>query len=388
MTSDASELAPTAVHAMRMATAAGLVYVSDAEPGIARVRAGEGFVYRHQNRRPVKDSATLQRIARLAIPPAYEDVWICANPNGHLQATGHDARRRKQYRYHAEWRVLRDDAKFDRMIAFGEALPKLRRRLRRDLALPGLPRDKVLAVLVSLLDVTRARIGNESYVRDNKSYGLTTLRNRHAAFVHDGRALLSFRGKGGVEHEVAIDDRRLARIVRRCQQLPGQLLFQYLDDDGLRRPVTSDLVNEYLKEVTGAEFTAKDFRTWIATVRAFTLLAHTPLPEAASEHALKTCIVAAIRQVASELRNTPAVCRKSYINPVVFAAWRSGALQKSARDNLSGAPRRAEATTLAFLRAQARSAKSNGTRSKAHSAAWAQRGPRKETGATALSAAP
>ena len=193
-----------------------------------------------------------------------------------------------------EWRVLRDDAKFDRMIAFGEALPKLRRRLRRDLALPGLPRDKVLAVMVSLLDVTRARIGNESYVRDNKSYGLTTLRNRHAAFVRDGRARLSFRGKGGVEHEVAIDDRRLAAIVRRCQQLPGQLLFQYLDDDGVRRPVTSDLVNEYLKEVTGADFTAKDFRTWIATVRAFTLLACTPLPEAPSERALKACIVAAI----------------------------------------------------------------------------------------------
>jgi DNA topoisomerase IB len=371
---------------MRMATAAGLVYVSDAEPGIVRVRAGDRFVYRHPNRRPVRDRATLQRIASLAIPPAYDGVWICTNPNGHLQATGRDARRRKQYRYHAQWRVLRDDAKFDRMIAFGEALPKLRRRLRRDLALSGLPRDKVLAVIVSLLDATRVRIGNESYVRDNKSYGLTTLRNRHAAFVRDGRARLSFRGKGGVEHEVAIDDRRLAAIVRRCQQLPGQLLFQYLDDDGLRRPVTSDLVNEYLKEVTGADFTAKDFRTWIATVRAFTLLACTPLPEAPSERALKACIVAAIAQVAAELRNTPAVCRKSYINPVVFDAWRGGALQRYA--NLSGAPRRAEAAALAFLRTQARLAKRNGTGPKVTSSAWAQRGRAKGSGATALSAAP
>jgi len=381
-----TEHAPTKVNAMSMATAAGIVYVYDAEAGIARVRAGDGFAYRHPSHRPVRDQATLQRIARLAIPPAYEDVWICTKPNGHLQATGRDARRRKQYRYHSQWRVLRDDAKFDRMIAFGEALPKLRRRLRRDLRLPGLPRDKVLAVLVSLLDVTRARIGNESYVRDNGSYGLTTLRNRHAAFVHDGRARLSFRGKGGVEHEVAIDDRRLASIVRHCQQLPGQLLFQYLDDDGLRRPVTSDLVNEYLKDVTGADFTAKDFRTWIATVRAFTLLAGTPLPEAPGEHAVKTCIVAAIRQVASELRNTPAVCRKSYINPAVFDAWRNGALHRYA--DLSGAPRRAEATTLAFLRTQARSARRNGARSKTYSFAPVQRGRPERAGATALSAAP
>jgi DNA topoisomerase IB len=377
-----TERAPTTVHAMRMAAAAGLVYVSDAEPGIARLRVGDGFVYRYPNHRRVKDRATLQRIARLAIPPAYEDVWICMNPNGHLQATGRDARRRKQYRYHGDWRLLRDDAKFDRMIAFGESLPKLRRRLRRDLALPGLPRDKVLAVLVSLLDATRARIGNESYVRDNNSYGLTTLRNRHAAFVHDGRARLSFRGKGGVEHEVAIDDRRLAGIVRHCQQLPGQLLFQYLDDDGLRRPVTSDLVNEYLKDVTGADFTAKDFRTWIATVRAFTLLGSTPLPETPSERALKTCIVAAVRQVAQELRNTPAVCRKSYINPVVLDAWRSGALHRYV--NCAGAPRRAESTTLAFLRAQARSVKRSGATRSLRASTRVPRGRQ----VTALSAAP
>ena len=371
---DAVELAPTAAHAMRMATEAGLVYVSDAEPGSSACARATASSIAIPTAGPSGTGPRCNALPAWPFRPHTKDVWICANPNGHLQATGRDARRRKQYRYHAQWRVLRDDAKFDRMIAFGEALPKLRRRLRRDLVLSGLPRDKVLAVIVSLLDVTRVRIGNESYVRDNKSYGLTTLRNRHAAFVRDGRARLSFRGKGGVEHEVAIDDRRLAAIVRRCQQLPGQLLFQYLDDDGLRRPVTSDLVNEYLKEVTGADFTAKDFRTWIATVRAFTLLVGTPLPEAPSERALKACIVAAIRQVAAELRNTPAVCRKSYINPVVFDAWRSGALHRYA--NRSGAPRRTEATALAFLRAQARLAKRNGAGPKAKPSAWAQRGER------------
>ncbi|MEO8753421.1 MAG: DNA topoisomerase IB [Casimicrobiaceae bacterium] len=371
-----------------MASAAGLLYVSDADPGIARIRRGDRFTYLHANRRPVRDNATLQRIAALAIPPAYEEVWICPHANGHLQATGHDARRRKQYRYHAQWRAVRDDAKFDRMIAFGEALPRLRRLLRRDLALPGLPRAKVLAVIVSLLDVTSVRIGNESYVRDNRSYGLTTLRNRHAAFVRDGRARLTFRGKGGIEHEVAIDDRRLAKIVRRCQQLPGQMLFQYLDDTGERRPVTSDLVNEYLKEATGADFTAKDFRTWIATVRAFTLLAGTPLPENASEAALKSCIVAAIRQVASELRNTPAVCRKSYINPVVFDAWRDGSLQGESYARLSAAPRRAEATALSFLRAQARSARRSGAKVQARGTAATRPQRRSSAAATALSAGP
>jgi DNA topoisomerase-1 len=348
------ELSSITAEAIRMAENAGLVYVGPDEPGYRRLRRADKFVYRDTAGKPVRGADELQRIARLAIPPAYEDVWICTHPRGHLQATGRDARGRKQYRYHPEWRATRDDAKFDRMIAFGEALPRLRRRLRRDLALNGLPREKVLAVIVTLLDMTRVRIGNESYVRDNKSYGLTTLRNRHAAFIRDGRVRFSFRGKGGTEHEVVVDDRRLARIVRRCQQLPGQLLFQYVDDNGTRRPVTSDLVNEYLQEITGAEFTAKDFRTWGATVRAFTVMASTPLPERTSERALKSCIVAAIRQVAAELRNTPAVCRKSYINPVVFEGWRCGALHRSVDAELTYAPRRAEAAALAFLRAYAK----------------------------------
>ncbi len=343
-------LSPANALASRMAANAGLVYVSDDVPGFRRVRRGDGFAYRDAANRWLKDKVELERIASLAIPPAYEEVWVCPDPRGHLQATGRDARHRKQYRYHPEWHSLRGDAKFDRMAAFGEALPKLRRRLGSDLALPGLPRNKVLAVVVRLLDATGVRVGNEAYVRDNRSYGLTTLRNRHVTFIRDGRLRFAFRGKGGIEHEVVVDDKRLARIVRRCEQLPGQQLFQYVDDDGVRRPITSDLVNDYLREITGAEFSAKDFRTWCATVRAFTLLTGTPHPDRPSERAFKSCITAVIRQVACELRNTPAVCRKSYINPAVFVAWRRGALHANACAGLSGAPRRAERVTLQFLR--------------------------------------
>ena len=336
--------------------AAGLVYVSDASPGIRRVRHGDKFIYMLGDEQ-LTDEAELKRIASLAIPPAYEDVWICRNPRGHLQATGRDARGRKQYRYHPKWRLLRDGAKFERMPAFGEALPRLRRRLHRDLALPGLPREKVLAVIVSLLDATRVRIGNAEYARENDSYGLTTLRNRHVQFVRDGRLLFRFRGKGGAEHEIAVDDRRLARLVRHCHQLPGQRLFQYLDEAGERHPIDSDQVNMYLREAMGDDFTAKDFRTWGATLRAIAIMHATPLPESPSERALNACIVDAVKQVASDLRNTPAVCRKSYINPLVFAAWRSGALHKSIGEKIAGAPRRAERLVPAFLRRQARLAK-------------------------------
>jgi DNA topoisomerase IB len=284
-------------------------------------------------------------------------VWICTNRRGHLQATGRDARKRKQYRYHPEWRQVRDGVKFERMVDFGAALPRLRLRLRRDLALPGMPREKVLAVVVSLLDATRVRIGNAEYARDNNSFGLTTLRNRHVQFVRDGKLLFRFRGKGGAEHEIAIDDRRLVRLVRKCHQLPGQRLFQYVDDTGDRRPVDSDQVNAYLRDAMGADFTAKDFRTWGATLRAIGLMAGTPLPESASEREQNGCIIAAIKQVATELRNTPAVCRKSYINPVVFSAWRSGALHKAVGEDIGAAPRKAEKRALTFLREQARAAK-------------------------------
>jgi DNA topoisomerase-1 len=215
------------------------------------------------------------------------------------------------------------------MIEFAEAVPRLRRRLRRDLAQAGLPREKVVALVVGLLDATRIRIGNAEYVRDNSSYGLTTLRNRHARFVRDGRLVLEFRGKGGVPHEVVVDDRHLVRLVKRCQQLPGQHLFQYVDDQGTRHPVSSDLVNDYVRETMGADFTAKDFRTWGASLRAIALLAKTPLPDNGSDRACKACITAAIKTVAAELINTPAVCRKSYINPVIFDAWRRGTLHDS-----------------------------------------------------------
>lgn len=341
-----------------VAREAGLRYVSGQEPGIRRLRAGKGFRYLGLRGRRIGDPKTLERIRALAIPPAYEQVWICADPHGHLQVTGIDARGRKQYRYHPDWREVRDYEKFDRMVDFGEALPRLRRRLRQDLARPGLPREKVLAVVVALLDATRLRIGNSEYARDNQSYGLTTLRNRHVQFIRDGRARFRFRGKGGTEHELVVDDRRLSRIVRRCQQLPGQPLFQYIGDDGARHAVTSGLVNDYLREVCGQDFTAKDFRTWGATMRAIALMASTPLPERATEHALNACIVAAVRVVAGELRNTPAVCRKSYINPVVFTAWRAGHLHRSIAEDLSRAPRRAERAALKFLRLEQRRAKS------------------------------
>jgi len=333
------------------------------------VGKGGDFAYIKADNRPLIAAAELARIGRLAIPPAYEEVWICANPRGHLQATGRDARRRKQYRYHPEWRLLRDGAKFERMIEFGEALPRLRLRLRRDLALPGLPREKVLAVIVSLLDATWLRIGNDEYARDNNSYGLTTLKNRHVQFIRDGRLLFRFRGKGGADHEIAVDDKRLVKLVRRCHQLPGQRLFQYVDEDGGHHPIDSDQVNAYLRDAMGADFTAKDFRTWGATLRAIALMVATPLPESPSERALNECIVAAVKRVAAELRNTPAVCRKSYINPVVFVAWRSGSLHSAIRGDIA-APRNSERLALSFLRRQSRADKQrpSTTRPKAHSA--------------------
>jgi DNA topoisomerase I len=347
----------SAAEAAHMATQAGLVYVSDAEPGIRRLRTGRGFRYVTPANRPLAAARDLRRIASLAIPPAYRDVWITLESRGHLQATGRDARGRKQYRYHPEWRQVRDSAKFDRMIAFGEGLKKLRRKLRRDLALPGLPREKVLAVIASLLDATRVRIGNTEYARDNKSFGLTTLRDRHVKFIRDGRAVLNFRGKGGVQHEILINDKRIAQIVRHCQELPGQHLFQYVSDEGQRCPIDSGQVNDYLRGAMGEDFTAKDFRTWGATLHALILLACTPLPEPLSERACKRAILDVVRKVAQQLRNTPAVCRKSYINPAVFESWRAGKVHSTfngAALSLS-APRKAEALVLDFLRKQARS---------------------------------
>lgn len=333
--------------AAAQATDAGLVYVSDEEPGISRRRVGKGFGYRAPDGSAVRDPAVLQRIRALAIPPAYTEVWICRHPRGHLQATGRDARRRKQYRYHAQWSAVRGDGKFDHIVAFGRALPKLRRRLRRDLALPGYPREKVLAIVVSVMAETLLRVGNDGYARDNGSFGLTTLRNRHAEFVRDGRARLRFRGKGGQDKEVALDDKRLAKLVRGVQQLPGQALFQYRDDEGGVQPVDSGQVNDYLRSAMGDSFTAKDFRTWGGTQAAVRRLAATALPAEAGERELQQLQNPVVAAVADELGNTPAVCRKAYIDPCAFAGWRDGSLRRA----VGGArgERQWEQATLKFL---------------------------------------
>ncbi|HYM87413.1 MAG TPA: DNA topoisomerase IB, partial [Pseudoxanthomonas sp.] len=251
--------------AASQAKEAGLIYVNDAVPGISRRRAGKGFAYRQPDGKAIRDAVTLGRIRALAVPPAYTEVWICRSPRGHLQATGRDARKRKQYRYHAEWSAVRGDGKFGRIVAFGKALPKLRRILRHDLALPGYPREKVLAIVVTVMAETLVRVGNAGYARDNKSFGLTTLRNRHAAFASGGRARLHFTGKGGQVQDIEIDDKRLVKLIRGVQQLPGQALFQYRDDDGKVQPVDSGEVNDYLRAAMGESFTAKDFRTWGGT---------------------------------------------------------------------------------------------------------------------------
>lgn len=356
---DASEASDGhAVSAAHVARAAGLVYVSDEEPGITRRRIGRGFGYRTPSGRPVRDAKTLARIRALAIPPAYTEVWICRDPRGHLQATGRDARRRKQYRYHPQWAAVRDDRKFERLVAFGRALPRLRRRLRADLSLPGYPRDKVLAIVVALLADTMARVGNRAYARDNRSYGLTTLRNRHLQFVAGGRARLKFKGKGGQANEIAIDDKRLAKLVRGCQQLPGQMLFQYRDDGGELQPVDSGMVNDYLRDAMGDDFTAKDFRTWGGTLHAVRGLAATPLPEKTrggvpGDRALAAAQNAVVKEVAAVLGNTAAVCRKAYIDPVVFSAWRDGSLA-AATAGASG-QRQWEQATLRMLRRAQRS---------------------------------
>jgi DNA topoisomerase IB len=337
----------TPAQGARSARAAGLVYVADDQPGIRRRRTGKGFNYLAPDGRKVPEPQ-VERIRKLAIPPAYTQVWICVHPLGHLQATGRDARQRKQYRYHPKWRAARDTGKFSRMVEFGKALPALRRRLKKDLALPGLPREKVLALVVALLAQTLIRVGNDEYARSNRSYGLSTMRDRHAD-VGRGGVRFRFRGKSGQEHEVALDDPRLARLVKRCQELPGQSLFQYLDEAGTPRPVDSGLVNDYLRDAMGTDFTAKDFRTWGGTLHAIALFARAPLPAQGGERALAQEQMRLVKEVACLLGNTPAVCRASYIHPGVFEAWRDGTLQQM---HERAAPRTAaqrEKWALAFL---------------------------------------
>ena len=316
--SGATASAPPADHPSADAEAAGLRYVADGSPGFRRQRAGRGFVYVDRRGKRVRSPRELARFRSLAIPPAWSDVWISADPAGHLQAVGRDARGRKQYRYHAKWRDVRDRTKYDRMIAFARALPKIRRAVRRDLALPRLPREKVLAAVVSLLESTHIRVGNPEYLRQNNSRGLTTLYDRHVE-VSGSRLRFRFRGKSGRIREVEMSDACLARIVRRCQEIPGQELFQYLDDEGTPQSIASSDVNQYLREISGEEFTAKDFRTWAGTVLANASLKR--LKAARSKTEAKRNVVHVIAAVAEQLGNTPAICRKSYIHPQVIDSY-------------------------------------------------------------------
>ena len=311
------------------AEAAGLRYLNDSVPGIRRRRAGKVFSYIGLDGKRLADKRVLARIRSLAIPPAWADVWICPIARGHLQATGRDARGRKQYRYHPRWHAVRDEVKYERTIAFGRALPRIRRRVEEHLSLPGLPRERVLAAVVRLLEKTGVRVGNEEYARENRSFGLTTLRSRHAD-VGSSRIRFRFRGKGGKEHDVELSDRRLARIVARCQELPGQALFTYLDENGEARTVDSADVNEYLREISGEEFTAKDFRTWSGTVLAAWALAE--LTEFDSEAQAKKNVVRAVEAVAERLGNTPAVSRRSYVHPTVIDAYLDGDVVRGARE--------------------------------------------------------
>ena len=302
---------------------AGLRYVTDRNTGYARKRNGDDWEYFDADLERITDEKRLMRIRRLAIPPAWDRVWICPSPNGHLQATGYDARRRKQYLYHERWREVRDEAKYEKMVLFGQALPKIRKRVEKDLSLPNLPRKKVLATIVELLDRTFIRIGNEEYAKQNKSFGLTTLRNRHVD-VEGITVRFQFRGKSGVKHEKELVDRRVAKIIRKLQDLPGQELFQYLDDNGERRSVTSQDVNDYLKEITGDDFSAKDFRTWAGTVLA--CLALKTQQGFTTKKEAKAKVKDAISAVAHILGNTPSVCRKCYIHPTVVESYFDGTL--------------------------------------------------------------
>jgi DNA topoisomerase-1 len=302
----------------------GLRFSTDEDAGIYRHKRGRGFQYLDAEGMAITDEATLQRIAALAIPPAWTDVWICSRANGHLQATGRDARGRTQYRYHPKWRAHREETKFERMAEFGRVLPAIRARVEEDLHRHGLPREKVLAAVISLLERTRIRVGNDEYARANKSFGLTTLLDRHAS-IGSTSVRFRFRGKSGKEHEVTLQDRRLARVVKRCQGIPGQRLFQYEDDDGNRHHVGSAEVNDYLGEIAGDDYTAKDFRTWAGTVIAAGALRHVPKPETDADAGRD--MLAAVDAVADDLGNTRAVARASYIHPAVFEAYQDGSLQ-------------------------------------------------------------
>ena len=358
---------------IQAAKSAGLRYVSDDAPGIRRIKSGKSFRYRHDSGAAIADDKTLWRIKRLAIPPAWTDVWICPREDGHIQATGRDARGRKQYRYHPDWRAVRDETKYERTIAFGEALSRIRERVAADLKRPGLGRRKVLAAMVRLLESTLVRVGNEEYARNNGSIGLSTMRDKHVK-VQRGTMLFSFKGKSGVHHTIELHEPRLAEIVRDVQDLPGQELFQYIDREGRQQKVSSEDVNEYLRSIAGSDFSAKDFRTWAGTVLAAMALAQ--FERFDTKKQAKKNLVAAIETVAERLGNTPAVCRKCYIHPAVLKSYLDGTtvqvlrakaddtlkavgklrLQRDARNGLApGALSAAEKAVLKFLRDELKS---------------------------------
>jgi DNA topoisomerase-1 len=343
---DLADSPPSASDAER----AGLEYVNDGEPGIRRQRRGAGFTYLDDAGKTVRDPYAIARIRSLAIPPAWIDVWICASESGHLQATGRDARARKQYRYHVDFIAVRDGAKYERLVEFARALPAIRKAVAVHMALPGLPREKVLATIVHLLDSTLIRVGNDSYARDNNSYGITTLRNSHVK-VAGGELRFQFKGKSGKSWRVTMRDRRVAKIIRSCQDLPGQHLFQCLDEDGNALRVTSTDVNAYLRTLTGREVTAKDFRTWAGTVLAANRLQEIGKPS--SPAAAKRQIRTALHEVAASLGNTIAICRKCYVHPSVLEAYAAGELRLRRNPAREGALRPEEAATLRFLKRRA-----------------------------------
>jgi DNA topoisomerase-1 len=358
MLKDATQVKDLTASSEESAEEAGLRFVSDDVPGITRHRWGRRFSYKSVSGDDISSEATLNRIRALAIPPAWTDVWICPRADGHIQATGRDARGRKQYRYHADFTRVRGEAKFDRLLEFGKALPKVRRTISRHMREKGLGRRKVLATVAYLLDTTLVRVGNREYARDNKSYGLTTLQDRHVSFT--GSALrFKFRGKTGKEWNLRLEDRRIARIVRSCQELPGQHLFQYEEDDGTIRQISSSDVNEYIRAIAGPDVSAKDFRTWAGTVlAAMALRACEPFE---TQTAAKQNVRKAIETVSSRLGNTPAICRKCYIHPEVLAAYADGKLSKllarqpdKTLKRAFGALPKEEAATLLFLNVRSR----------------------------------
>lgn len=343
-----------ALDPLAAARLAKLRHVSDDMPGITRHKARSGFDYRLPNGELVHDMETLKRIRSLAIPPAWTAVWICPYSNGHIQAVGRDNRGRKQYRYHPRWREVRDESKYGKMLTFGRVLPTIRERVDADLGRRGLPRERVLAAVVRLMEATLFRIGNTEYAKANKSFGLTTLRDRHVE-IEGNHIHLSFRGKSGIRHETEINDRRLARIVKDCRDLPGYELFQYLDEEGNRHTIDSADVNEYLQEISGEEITAKDFRTWAATNLAALALQEFELFD--TEAKKKRAVVRAVEKVAKHLGNTPAICRRCYIHPAIFDGYLDGTLLSTLKEqtlsyleeNVAGMSAE-EAAVTAFLR--------------------------------------